>query len=345
MKIALIGCGRVADVHMLAYSYIKDANVVAVSDIDLRRAKIFADRYRVKRFFSNYADLLEIKDLDFVDICTPVSTHAGIVCDVTKIGHNILLEKPMARSTSECERMILESKRHGVRLCVCHNQIFLPSIIQAKSMVDSGYLDLVSFRTAIKESAELIGAPNWTLTPEEKGILWETGCHAAYLQFHFLKDIEEVYAVGSKVKHPVYDEFAVLLRTKNRSYGVIEVSWLAKESEIIYEINSSDGKRVQILDYKYLLEKSANVPKHVLSGLYFDEKRILKKWTKLVLDSLHKGKLLYCLPHFSLISSYMESLKNGSPLPVEPEQGKETIKLLECIEESLNQHRAVKVES
>jgi len=343
MNIALIGCGRVADVHMLAYSYIKDAAVVAVSDIDLNRAKIFADRHGVKRYFSNYGDLLEMKDLDFVDICTPVSTHARIACDVAKMGRNILLEKPMALSTSECERVILESKKHGVRLCVCHNQIFLPPIIQAKSMVDSGYLDLVSFRTSIKESAELIGAPDWTLTPEEKGVLWETGCHAAYLQLHFLKEIKEVYAVGSKVKHPVYDEFAVLLRTTNRSYGVIEVSWIAKEREIIHEINSSDGKRVQILDYSHLLEKSANAPKHALSGLYLDEKRILKKWTKLVLDSLHKGKILYCLPHFSLITNYMESLKSGSPLPVEPEEGKKTIKLLECIEEALDKHRAVLV--
>lgn len=340
-NIGLIGCGRVACVHMLAYKYIENANVVAVSDIDLERAKIFANRYGVKKYFKNYVDLLEIKDLDFVDICTPVSTHANITCDAAEFGQDVLVEKPMALSTSECERMILESKRRGVRLCVCHNQLFIPSVMQAKSMVDSGYYDLTSFRISHKESTEV---PSWTLTPEEKGILWETGCHAAYLQLHFLKNIREVYAVGSKVKYPVYDEFTVLLRTSHRPYGIIELSWLAKEPEILFEIDCSDGKRVQIiLRHDYLLEKSKGLPKHVWSGLYSDEKRILKKWMKLVLNSLRKGKLLYCLTHFSLISSYIESLKNDSPPPVEPEEGKRAIKLLECIEESLSRNQVVQI--
>lgn len=140
----------------------------------------------------------------------------------------------MARSTSECERIIDAAKRAGVGLCVCHNQIFIPNVTLAKSMLDSGHYDLVSFRTSIKESAELIGAPNWTLAPEEKRVLWESGCHGAYLQSHFLKNIEEVHAVGCEVRHPVYDELSVLLRTQNRSYGIIELSWIAKQSETIY---------------------------------------------------------------------------------------------------------------
>ena len=341
MNIGLIGCGRVAAIHMLAYNYIENANVTAVSDINLESVKTFANRYGIERYFTNHRDLLEIKDLDFVDICTPTSTHANIACDAAEFAHNILLEKPMALSTSECERIILATKRAGVRLCVCHNQLFIPHVMQVKSRVDSGYYDLVSFKTSIKESAELIGASNWTLTPEEKGILWETGCHAAYLQLHFLKNIKEVYAVGSKVRHPVYDELSVLLRTPNRPYGIIEISWLAKQTETIYEVNSSDGKRVQILDFDHLLEKSGNAPKHIWSGLYFDGKNVLKKWIKPVFDGLRKGKLVYCLHHFSLISSYMESLKNDSPPPVTPEEGKKTIKLLECIEESLNKRQIV----
>jgi len=310
-------------------------------DINLEKVKSFADRYGIKRSFRNHRDLLEIKDLDFVDICTPPSTHVDVACDAAKSAHNILLEKPMALSTSECERIIHATKRAGVKLCVCHNQMFIPHVIQAKSMVDSGHYDLVSFKTSIKESAELIRAPNWTLTPEEKGVLWESGCHAAYLQLLFLKNIKEVYAVGSKVRHPVHDELSVLLRTPNQSYGIIELSWLAKQTETIYEINSSDGKRAQILNFIHLIEQSGNAPKHVWSGLYLDGKRILKKWIKPVLDGLRKGKLVYCLPHFSLISSYMESLKNDSPPPVTPEEGKKTIKLLECIEESMNKHRIV----
>jgi predicted dehydrogenase len=341
MNIGIIGCGRVAALHMLAYSFIKDANVTATSDADLERVKTFAQRHGIKRTFTDYKDLLELKDLDFVDICTPPSTHTNIACDAAESAHDFLLEKPMALSTAECEKIIDAAKRAGVKLSVCHNQKFIPLVMQAKSMVDSGSYDLVSFKTSVKESAELIGAPNWALTPREKGALWESGCHPAYLQLHFLKNIKEVCAVGSKVKHPVYDDLAVFLRTPGQSYGIIELSWLAKQKETIYEINGSDGKRAQILNFNFLIEQSGNAPKHAWSGLYLDGKRVLKKWIQPVFDGIREGKLLYCLPHLSLISGFIESLKNDSPLPVTPEEGKMAIRLLECIEESLNKNRIV----
>jgi len=347
MNIGLIGCGRVASLHMNVYAHIKDANVVAVSDIDLRKARTFADKYGIDKVFTNYTDLLEIKDLGFVDICTPTSTHARVVCDVAKSGHDILVEKPMALSTAECERMILESKKHGVKVCVCHNQLFFPSIRKAKSMVDSGDYDLASFRTCFKGSTELMGCPGWISNPGEGGILWEEGYHTAYLQLHFLQNIKEVYAVGSKVKHPVYDVFNVLLRTSGRSYGIIEASWIAKERELSCEISSSDGKIAQIdLKCDHLLEKTGAVHRHknLVYRFYTGEKRLLGGW-------IHKaGTLLktrfpsmYGLSHFYLIKSYMESLENDSSPPVQPEEGKEVIKLLECIEVSLDKHQAVPI--
>lgn len=345
MNVGLIGCGRVAQIHMDAYQGINDANVIAVSDIDLKKAKVFAESNKIEKVFTDYNDLFEIKDLNLVDICTPTSTHASIVCDAAKFGHNILIEKPMALNTSECKRMIRESKRHGVKLCVCHNQLFLPSVRQLKSMVDSDF-DLISFRTSHKESFEFLKAHSlahsWNISPEHRGILWEVGCHLAYLQLHFLEDIKEVYAIGVKAKYPVHDQFTVLLRTPSQRYGIIEISWLTEESEILYEISGSDGRRVQTyLPHGYIIEKSEKPPAGIVDALrsfYLDEKRILRKWMKF--GSTH---ILKKQPpaHFELINEYIESLKKDSPLPVTPEDGEKTIKLLECIEESMNKHRPV----
>jgi len=350
MNVGLIGCGRVAGVHMAVYKRIKDVNVVAVSDLNLEKAKTFAKEHGVEKFFEDYVDLLELRELDFVDICTPVSTHAHIACDIAKFGLDILTEKPMALSTAECEKMIAESKKQGVRLCVCHNQLFIPSLMKAKSLVDSGYYNLVSFKTSCKESFEVLQArkfaQKWNISPEEKGILWEVACHPAYLQLHFLQDIKEVFALGNKVKYPVYDEFTVLLRTPGQPYGIMDVSWLTKEAEMVYEISDSEGRILQIYrDHDYLLEKSEIPPSNVMEAahsIYLDEKRLLKKWMKFGLTYLNRGKLHPTeFPHFILISRYIESLKNDSTVPVTPDEGKKTIKLLECIEESLNNHTVV----
>jgi len=348
MKIGLIGCGRVAGIHMHAYASIHGAEVVAVADIDIERAKAFAKTYRISKAYRDHSDLLEMKDLDFVDICTPTSTHPSIACDAARSGRDILLEKPMALNTSDCERMISESEKNGVRFCVCHNQLFAPSVMQARSLVGSESFDLTSFKTVHKENFELLRAMglanDWNVTAEQKGVLWEVGCHHAYLQLHFLPNISEVYAMGSKVRYPVYDEFTVLLRTPNRQYGVMDISWLATEAEMTYEFCGSDGRRVQIdLDHEYLTEKSQRPPYSIgdaVRGAYVDEKRVLKKWMQFGVNYLRKRKML---SHVNLIGNFVESLEKDDPPPVSPEDGRNAIRLLECIEKSLDEKRPVPV--
>lgn len=73
------------------------------------------------------------------------------------------------------------------------------------------------------------------------------------------------------------------------------------------------------------------------SSFYSDLRRILRRFVKT------KTPLGYFIGHFHLVKSYVESLENGSPPPVKPEEGKKTIKLLECIEQSLNTHKIVTV--
>lgn len=348
MNVGLIGCGNIANGHVAVYNSIEDAEVVAVSDIDLEKAKRFAKEHGIQKSFERYTDLLEIGTLDLVDICTPVSTHAHIACDAAEFGHNVLVEKPMAVNTSQCERMINESEKRGAQLCVCHNRLFLPSVMQAKSVVEAGDVKISSFKTILKESYELLRhydlAPSWNITPREKGILWEVGCHEAYLQLHFLGDVEEVYAVGNRVKYPVYDDFTVLLRTSSRRYGLMEVSWVSKEQEILYEISTSDERRFQIdEEFDYLIEKSNNPSwsfKDAIRNAYLDQKRVLGKWVRFGLNYLRKRK---GISHFNLIRDYVESLEKGQPPPVSPQDGKKTVKLLECIEKSLDNNQIVKV--
>jgi predicted dehydrogenase len=341
MNIGLIGCGRVSELHMNAYHHIPEANVIAVSDINIDHAKAFAQKHGIKKAFKDYSELLEMKDLDYVDICTPTTTHAPIACDAAKLGHNILLEKPMARSTAECDKIIHDVSKNGVKLSICHNQIFIPTVIQAKALVDSGEFPLSYFRVSVRESAELIGAPSWILTPESGGILWETGYHCAYLQLNFLQNIEKVFAIGTKVKNPVHDHFLVLLHAANQTIGVIELSWLANKLEVKFDLTSEQDKQINILNYDYVSEQPEKLPKSIIRGLYEDQKSAIKKWIKAELGFLRYRHVLSSLPQYILANKYIESLKNDLDLPVKPEDGKNSVHLLECIAESLNKNEPV----
>jgi len=159
-----------------------------------------------------------------------------------------------------------------------------------------------------------------------------------------LPDIKEVYAVGGKVKYPVFDDFVVLLRTTGQSFGIIELSWITTETEIVYELRDVDGKRIEIYrDFDYYVEKLEYPPlsiSKVARNFFTEEKRLLHKWLRFGVSFLRKRKLL---PTFNLITRYIEAIKKDLPPPVSPEDGRNTINLLECIEKSLEMHRLVKV--
>jgi len=340
MKIGIIGCGRIASDHLAIYRNLEGAQVVAVSDVDVARAAAFAGRFHIDKVFKSHSDLLSMKNLDFVDICTPPSAHAEIACDSAESGHNVLLEKPMALSTVECDRIIHAVEKHRISLCVCHNQIFFPAIAEARRQIDAGYYSVVSFRTSVRENPDLYSVPAWNTSSTEKGILWEVGCHPAYVQLHILGDVTEVYAAGNKVRYPVFDEFSVLLKTPSRSYGIMEVSWLTGQSEKIYEINCTDGKRAFMVapppraseGYETLVEKAGIAH----SSLTSEVKRTFKRFTG-------KKSLGYFVGHYYLIAAFIESLKAASPSPVTPQDGRKTVRLLECIEKSLDTHTVVSV--
>jgi len=339
----LIGCGRVSEIHMNAYKNIPEANVIAVSDINRDRSKTFAQKYGIKKIYNDALNLFEIKDLDFVDICTPISTHAELACEAARHGQNIFLEKPMARNSKECDQVIREISKNKVKLCICHNQLFLPTVMQAKAIVDSGNFPLAYFKVSVRESAELIGAPNWIMTPEQGGALWETGAHAAYLQLHFLKNIEKVWAIGEKIEHPVYDHFIIMLSNPNKTLGVIEISWLAKKEEEVFEFVNLKGQKTQILNYNFFLEFPEKTERNLLQGFYQDQKRTMKKWTKFFLTNIRNRKLANCVPQYTLIVKFIESIKNDTDPPVTSEDGRKTVRLLEYIEESLNKNEPVNV--
>jgi len=331
---------------MNAYKAISKAKVVAVADADINRAKAFAKLYKIDKVFSDYKELFEVKDLGFVDICTPTSTHESIVCEAAKAGLNVLVEKPLGRNSRECERMIEEARKHGTKICVCHNQLFYPHVKRLKSIADSPDFSLITFRTSHRENFEWLKAHGlaqpWNVNPEHGGILWEVGTHLAYLQLHFLKDIKEVYALGTKAKYSVWDDFIVSLRTSSKRWGIMEISWVARESEIFYEIISSNGKRVQtFLPHGYIIERTQESPASiggVARNFLTDLKRLYRKWAKFAADQIKKPNL----GHSDLISTYIKSLEEKVPPPVTGEDSRNTIKLLECIEESLKKHKPVK---
>ena len=148
MKYALIGCGRIAVNHIKA-ALNNCLEIVAVCDVrpeqmerkdnaDLNieiQHETFEAHYNK---YTNYLEMLDKEDLDYVDFAVPTYLHAKLAIQALETGHHVLSEKPMAMTVQECEQMIEASMRTGKTLMVAHCLRFWPAYEELKRIVDSG---------------------------------------------------------------------------------------------------------------------------------------------------------------------------------------------------------------
>lgn len=340
LRVGLVGCGWVASKHVEdGFAHVEDVNVVAVSDSNINRGEQFARKYGIPKVFTSHLDLLESAEVDLIDICTPPSTHLAIACDAAKSRCDILLEKPMARTSAECDRIIADCKKNDVMFCTCHTKRFAPSVREAKSLVDEK--DILLVRSVHNTEP----GQSWVTRPEEGGMLWEEGTHEAYLQQYLLGDIKEIYAVGSKSSHPVYDDIFAILRSTNGSYGVIELSWTSPRKRFedtleIYDLNR-ELSRINLDWQRELVEETTqefDIYKHTLfsSTIELARKAIRRNRTKSQPQTPSKSYFYYLIP------AYINSIRDKISPPVKPSEGRDAIKLLECIEESIEKGKNVR---
>ena len=138
IKVGIVGCGYIASKwHIPSYLRLqKNTTIQAVCDIDSSLSNSVAKKFNIPKSYSDVSEMLQKEDLDIVDICTPPRTHAPLAVEAMEKGCNILLEKPMAMSLSECDEMIRVSKKNNSKLCVIHNELFRPPMIKARQMVE-----------------------------------------------------------------------------------------------------------------------------------------------------------------------------------------------------------------
>ena len=121
LGVGLIGAGGVAKNHISAWLKRDNAKVVAVADADPKRAKEAAAALGITRWTTDYLELLGWDGLSAVDICTTEATHGRIASDAAGAGKHVLVEKPIATTLEDSDRIILAAHNAGVRLMVSIN--------------------------------------------------------------------------------------------------------------------------------------------------------------------------------------------------------------------------------
>lgn len=140
LKIGIIGCGKQADAHATPIQEIGECEIIGVCDKEELMAKQLAERYKVRRYYSDINELLGTDRPDIVHITTPPQSHFEIGKICLENGCHVLFEKPFALNHDEVETLIGIAKEKNVKLTVGHNNQFNHSARRMRDLVKSGFL-------------------------------------------------------------------------------------------------------------------------------------------------------------------------------------------------------------
>jgi predicted dehydrogenase len=233
LQFGIVGIGNIAPLHALAIQALPEAELVAVATRNAERGTAFTEKYG-GMWHADYAELLQRPDVDVVTICTPHDLHAPMTVAAAKEGKHVLCEKPMARTTAECDVMIEACDRAGVTLGVVFQSRFEQLSQQLKRLIDEGTLGRIvwnSANTIWYRTDDYYRSGPWrgTWAHEGGGVLINQAIHAIDLMLWLTGMPDRVMARTRTLNHAieVEDGAIAILEYANNRLGLIQATTAA----------------------------------------------------------------------------------------------------------------------
>ena len=231
-KVAILGAGFISEIHLESYHrFIPEAEVVAVYARNEEKAKEFATKHSIAKWYTDVDKLIKESGCEIVDICLPNFLHAEACIKAAKAGKHIIIEKPLAVTLEEADAMIDECKKANVKLMYAEELCFAPKYERVRHLVKEGAVGEVYM---LKQSEKHSGPhTDWfyDVNLAGGGVLMDMGCHAMEWFRWMLGNVKakSVYASMSTVYHKERtkgeDNSVVIVEFENGVTAVAENSW------------------------------------------------------------------------------------------------------------------------
>lgn len=331
LKVGIVGCGKIAtEVHLPILTQIPGVELSAAVDVSLGLAKNAAKRYGIKKYLSNYSEILD-SDLDVLDICTPPALHAQIAFDAVRSGHHVMVEKPLAFTYADAKKIVDAAEQKKVKLSAIQNYRFLSSAKKLKSLVEEGCMGKL---LGSHMTFHMCGVPSSSYLRDPAlsgGILFETAVHQIDLFNWFVGGVTDVLAVGSDPfgSYGFLTHVVVLLKTQSKVFGYLDVSYLGGDGENKMRLFGT-GSNAEI-DLKYDLLTHAHSSKTIVNTQMHSTLQVLK----IGLDAVSGVYARRVNGHIDFINQFLASVVANSAPPVLPVESLAVIGILDACQKSL----------
>ena len=231
LGIGVVGCGGIAWSHLRAMAREPRARLAAVADVDAARAERVAREFGAPAQYDSWDALLEDAAVEAVILGLPHHLHEPAAVAALAAGRHVLVEKPIANTVAEADRMIAASERAGCVLMVGHVKRFNRSVVAMKRAVERGDVgEPFSFETDYYGPREIMPSIPWVMKKATGGggPLVGFGTHHVDVLRWLFGGVGEVACFASRAvveAAEVEDTAALALRFAGGVTGVIHFTW------------------------------------------------------------------------------------------------------------------------
>ncbi len=220
VSIGIIGCGAVARFHAESILAAENATLAGFADVRKESADAFAREYGARAFFS-VEEMLASADVDAVSICTPSGFHVTTALAALAAGKHILVEKPLAVTVEDCDRIIALAKEKGLTAGVISQFRFAASVQHLRTMLREGRLGcLITGELLMKyyRSQEYYDSSSWRGTwALDGGSMMNQGIHGVDALLYLLGPAESVCGYMDTKTHKMEAEDTSVAAVKFKS--------------------------------------------------------------------------------------------------------------------------------
>ena len=269
IRVAIVGCGRISDLHQMGYRHRQDARIVAVCDTNKNQARKKAKEWGVEKIYTDYSQVLEDKEVDVVELLTPHHLHCPMTVQAAQAGKHISVQKPMALSAAEADQMIAAASTAGVTLRVYETFVFYAPAMRAKQMIEAGEIgELHAVRMHVSTGTSdtswkvPLSAWLWRFNLKLCGggpLVFDHGYHLFSLGYYLGGPVEKVFAwidqtpvkqAGGLVR--IDAPAAIMFQFKaSHRYGLLDIEHTPGMR--IYSDYYADDDRIEVIGEKGIL--------------------------------------------------------------------------------------------
>jgi len=230
-RVALIGCGFFSDNHLNAWTELAGVDVVAVCDLDLSKAKISADKFRVPACYSDAQTMLVEVKPDFVDIVTTMGSHRTLVELCARHAIPTIVQKPFGPTFSDCRAMIESCRKADIPLMVHENFRFQQPMRRAKEVLEAGTIGVPTFARFSFRTGYDVKSGQPYLFNEERFVVLDLGIHVLDLARFFLGEVESVYSRHQRIDPRVKGEdmATIMLGHANGATAIVDITYESRK--------------------------------------------------------------------------------------------------------------------